>query len=370
VKPDLRRAAVREPRAFRLFPMPKGIYISAKPHGRGGRVSTLSEEKKLEAKRLYVDGFSQKEVGEFLKVDKQVVKRTLKKMGVEPRSQTVRARRHSLNTRFFQFIDTEEKAYWLGFLAADGNVSKCRGNNAITLGLSAKDLAHVELFAKAIGTSAPIRRARSGKGTECAVLSIYCQEMVVDLAQVGIVPCKSLTAKAWNGPEELMAHYWRGVFDGDGSIFLGKQQWGMGLCGSEEMMKQFSSYLEHHGLAGLTTYFRKGIWHLGFTGRPRCRAIADLLYSRATVYLPRKYELAQRLLSDEFMHRPPSRNKLELDGALFRAEYESGASTVVLSKRYGVSDTTINKAIRNAGGKIRTPKECHNVPQFRGESQC
>ena len=46
--------------------------------------------------------------------------------------------------RYFDKINTEEKAYWLGFLYADGSISS--KEDKIELGLAEKDLHHIEKF--------------------------------------------------------------------------------------------------------------------------------------------------------------------------------------------------------------------------------
>ena len=49
----------------------------------------------------------------------------------------------------FEKIDTEEKAYWLGFLYADGSVGS--KDDRIELGLAEKDFHHIEKFRDFIG---------------------------------------------------------------------------------------------------------------------------------------------------------------------------------------------------------------------------
>ena len=46
--------------------------------------------------------------------------------------------------RYFQTIDTENKAYWLGFIYADGCVSK--DLHYLTIDLSIADIDHIEKF--------------------------------------------------------------------------------------------------------------------------------------------------------------------------------------------------------------------------------
>lgn len=51
--------------------------------------------------------------------------------------------------RIFENIDTEEKAYWLGFLYADGCVGS--KESKVELSLAEKDLRHMEKFRSFIG---------------------------------------------------------------------------------------------------------------------------------------------------------------------------------------------------------------------------
>ena len=56
----------------------------------------------------------------------------------------------SFNIHYFDSIDTEEKAYWLGFLFADGAVTQYNHSYDIELSLKIDDKEHVEKFAKTL----------------------------------------------------------------------------------------------------------------------------------------------------------------------------------------------------------------------------
>ena len=62
-----------------------------------------------------------KEIAAILKVAKSTVYKKLKKYNLLKTSRT--CNRYSVNQEFFKDIDTEEKAYWLGFIYADGSIS-------------------------------------------------------------------------------------------------------------------------------------------------------------------------------------------------------------------------------------------------------
>ena len=68
-----------------------------------------------------------------------------------------RPRLYTLNENFFETIDTEDKAYWLGFIYADGYITKSKtGQHNLGIKLSIKDLAHLQKFALDIKTNKPI----------------------------------------------------------------------------------------------------------------------------------------------------------------------------------------------------------------------
>nr|DAG90196.1 MAG TPA: endonuclease [Crassvirales sp.] len=52
------------------------------------------------------------------------------------------------NRDFFSVIDTEEKAYWLGFLYADGFISA--SGNTVGLSISLKDIDHLKKYNNAL----------------------------------------------------------------------------------------------------------------------------------------------------------------------------------------------------------------------------
>ena len=123
--------------------------------------------------------------------------------------------RHRVNHKAFDPPMTPEKAYWIGFLLADG----CVYDNRIVLGLNARDESHVKLFQKFVqGEYYSICRTASNNASTFKFVS---KHMSGRLVKYGIVPCKSLTECFGAGIAELlMSHYVRGVFDGDGSVHM------------------------------------------------------------------------------------------------------------------------------------------------------
>lgn len=129
------------------------------------------------------------------------------------------------NEDFFEVIDTEEKAYWLGFIAADGCVYE-RGPHKERLGfsmsLAEKDYNHLLKFKESLYINQlPHKRKRALFGPE--LISYFYQlsstKLCIDLVNKGITPRKSLILEPpKNVPGELVHHWVRGYFDGDGCV--------------------------------------------------------------------------------------------------------------------------------------------------------
>src|SRR6266446_1171781 len=138
----------------------------------------------------------------------QVIGPLLKRHGVRLRPHYESVRRHTCNYAYFHRVDTEEKAYWLGFLTADGCITT---GDRVTVHLAAEDCGHLFKLKASLGASQTVSRGRRS----CS-LTICSPEMAADLAAHGLLPHKTFSTRAAHIPSWLARHYWRGVLDGDG----------------------------------------------------------------------------------------------------------------------------------------------------------
>jgi hypothetical protein len=126
-----------------------------------------------------------------------------------PRNNPCRVKRH-----FFQVINTDEKAYWLGFLAADGTVYIGGRQHTVRLDLQPRDLHWLTRFRDTIAPGAKITQ----NGDRSYSISIGSQEMAHDLIALGIGPRKSNTLEWPRIPAAFAIPFLLGYFDGDGSF--------------------------------------------------------------------------------------------------------------------------------------------------------
>ena len=225
----------------------------------------------------YTDGSSIKQIADSIGASYSSVRRMLLKSDIRLRPDGCRG--YSLNGSYFKAIDSPEKAYWLGFLATDGSVYGGR------LQINLKDKEHLEKFKIAVGSTAPVKPYLS-HGYRLFKIAFRSKEMVSDLSRHGITPRKSFTVKPWEGPANLLRHYWRGCIDGDG--WVDNEQ--TGFCGNLQMVKGFIDFVE--GALGfrLPTASVGRIFKTQCTGAKR-QAVHDLLYWNCDVALDRKLKL-------------------------------------------------------------------------------
>ena len=220
----------------------------------------------------------------------------LKQKGIEPRTNGETHRKYHVDEMFFDVIDTEAKAYWLGFLTADGTV----GDDHIILGLQEQDVLHLHKFTASLGSNHPVTiRDNKLNGTihRYGQVHIGSMRLAAALKRLGVGERKSFTVRPCEHvPQALLHHYWRGVFDGDGFITLtrsrkvGSTIWLIGLVGNREMVTGFESFIQRFVKAEATIKPHYRIFMIRYGGVALPQAILRLLYQDATIFLTRKHE--------------------------------------------------------------------------------
>lgn len=204
--------------------------------------------------------------------------------------------KYNYNKNAFNRIETEEDAYWLGFLLADGYVSGGI-KPFIQLKLGAKDLEHLKKFVKYLKYDSfnVIKETTGGaysKNNKCYVVKISCKQLSENLKQYGLHGAKSGKEIPYIlKNKELEKHYIRGIIDGDG--WIRSTQTGFGVCGSYSVMEYIKNYIQENimdvSTNNITTH--GSIYKFELTSKIKTQLILKYFYKDATIYLDRKYEL-------------------------------------------------------------------------------
>ncbi|CAG0928705.1 hypothetical protein TFLX_01027 [Thermoflexales bacterium] len=195
-----------------------------------------------------------------------------------------RHRIYTLNEIAFNPPLTDEQAYWLGFLMADGCV---RDDNSITIAVQAADYAHLEQFRAFLGSNHPIYQQQRGT-YHSARLTVASAQLAAALKHYGVIPRKSFVASA-SPVLEPNPHFWRGMIDGDG--FLSWSSKGkapiIGLCGSQAIVSQFAAFCYQVSDTRSNIHTMKNIYEFKVSGLNALPIIAAL-YGVPGSALPRK----------------------------------------------------------------------------------
>ena len=150
---------------------------------------------------------------------------------------------------YFENIDSEIKAYFIGLIIADGNVfvesNKTSNRQAsISITLDSNDEYILEKFKEEVKTNTSV--SHDGRG--CSQISIRSDRMSRDLSKYGIVPRKSFCTYLPLLDSNMMPHLIRGILDGDGSVNAHMLQSGrflhsISFCGTNRLMNDISEYL-------------------------------------------------------------------------------------------------------------------------------
>ena len=233
-------------------------------------------------------------LGEKYGIRRQTISKHLKDLGYEVINYQNRSR---LNEHVFDIIDTEEKAYWLGFLYADGNISS--EGNRLEVRLSIKDLEHLEKFRKFLNLSTEIRTGICNGNGFCH-LSIRNKHLWHTLYNLGCVPAKSLIVtfpkRSFFNDIKLVLDFIRGYVDGDGCLCYYYSNNGcirtqLDLVGTKKFLITVNNIFNNKGHIRNKSCknWENKAYSLRFSDLPS-RKIARILYEHATIYLTRKYK--------------------------------------------------------------------------------
>lgn len=196
------------------------------------------------------------------------------------------------DNRIFEKIDSEEKAYWLGFLYADGCIHQGQYDYRIELGLAEKDYEHLVKFKNFIGKDNKIAYREKTKSYR------YCfrdKKVHSDLIQLGCIPNKSLILQfpTENQVEDIyLKDFLRGYFDGDGSVWESGNVLGLSVLSSYDFLDGLKSKIEIFSKNKIIPIHKElphGGQRITISGK-KVISFLDWIYQSPEVYLDRKYK--------------------------------------------------------------------------------
>lgn len=251
-------------------------------------------EQFCEKKRLARD------IGKDFDISDGAIYKWIEKFGIKrdrPIMSKRYANRYLLNENYFEKIEDERRAYWLGFLAADGCIMNTPGRRFLSIELSQKDEVHLLKLKDDLEYSGPLHYKKPRKCGGPSVCLKVCSPKIVDnLIKNGVVERKSLVLEPPLFLEkDLVRHWIRGLFDGDGSVSHSKDGYVRGeFFGTENVMK-----FVVENVPGTKTVSKKkncnGFSHCFLANEK----MYNYLYLGSGIYLSRKEEIFRLVLKNK-----------------------------------------------------------------------
>ena len=218
--------------------------------------------------------------------------------------------KYTYDLNYFKKIDSQEKAYWLGFLYADGSINtfyddKKLRSMTLELGLSIKDKEHLVKFKESLKSDIPIfNKINKLKGKEYSSVRIQLNstEICNDLCDLGCVPRKTYILRLPSEnivPKIYMRDFLRGFFDGDGclhtSIMGNKPHIVTNITGTSDMLQDISDFLLNNKIIRTRPSIskdkrRENTYRFYIYGTDTNKEFLDYLYKDSKIYLDRKYQ--------------------------------------------------------------------------------
>lgn len=221
-------------------------------------------------------------------------------------SSTTINRKHTVNANYFKNINTQEQAYWLGFIWADGGISKtttrASGPNRLRISQKWEEKHHLDAFQKTIQSDYEITPVTHKNGHVVGQLDINCRPLCEDLQHLGY-DIKSKRIHIPTLQDDLIHHFVRGYFDGDGGLSLYtqqikrwtvcKQEWS--ITGNKHFMQEMKILLTKYANVTATVemkYYKKSpdTASVRYGKKDDIKKLYNYMYTDATVYLQSKHQ--------------------------------------------------------------------------------
>lgn len=208
-----------------------------------------------------------------------------------------KVKKYDLNQHFFEKWN-EKMAYVLGFITADGNI--CKSGRSHMLQIACDDRDVIEKIKCAMSSSSPIHMRSRKNGKVSYQLRISDIITYNNLRKLGIKPRKSLDITPASVPNKYLRHYFRGFFDGDGSVWVSNRTSTKRLVtvfysASFSMAKFIYLVIRHicvdykGKLQKIRTPRKNNFYFSIVLGHRDSLLVYNFMYKQASIFMDRKY---------------------------------------------------------------------------------
>lgn len=249
----------------------------------------MTKRQKKETFLLYKQGVTCGQIAKKFGFTRHAISRFLRKNNILIIKRT--SRKYNINENYFYEIDTEDKAYFLGLMYADGNVAQ--NGDMCKISLQEQDINILEKFKFYINSNQSLyfEKPINDNWSNTYRLCIYNKNFKQGLIKNGCIPKKSLVLKfpvESQVPPHLLRHFVRGYFDGDGHI---TKYGASSVVSSKDFIKALQLNLSN---IGINSYIRDcknpSTKRLIINKKENSLKFLKWIYEDAVVYIDRKYK--------------------------------------------------------------------------------
>lgn len=207
---------------------------------------------------------------------------------------------YQINENYFTNNINENQAYLLGLIVSDGSISYKYGRFQYVC--KSDDIELVNFIRNELNSGHPIKFFREKYHGDRYIRYYFANKKLINsLIDKFDIPkenhsCNNLKIPN-NIPHNMINHFLRGVFDGDGSIWRPKNDsWCFAYTGGENFLLEIGEILKkecniHYRLSFRYSKENKKSCSISTKGTLQLKRIYDFLYKDATIYLKRKHDL-------------------------------------------------------------------------------
>jgi len=235
-------------------------------------VSKLFDDKDWLYEKHCIEKLQLVEIADIANTSFDTISRRMREFEIPVDVNIRRPTKYSYNQNYFSEIDSSDKAYWLGFINADGGIEYEQEKSSsstirLKIHLAKKDINHLHKFLDDIESNVPVKTGKTylkatDKYYDYARVVLYSKKICDDLIDQKIKVNKSTNEQPpLITDKELIRHYIRGYFDGDGSFnywyseFHNKWNCSFNVIGSREIVEYISNFIEQE--LGISSNVRK-----------------------------------------------------------------------------------------------------------------
>ena len=253
---------------------------------------------------LYNSGLSQAKVGELYNVRYYIIGKILRKCGIQGRDDSHKSRKYTINEKYFDNINTDNKAYVLGLLWSDG--CNYTPSNYMKLELQERDKSILDKISIEINSNKPLKfnnlNEKNPNWQNTYRLEIINKHISKKLEELGMVKNKSLVLEfpKWLDVS-LYGPFLRGYFDGDGHIQWNKTKF-ITMASTLQFCEYTKLFCEKELGINCSIYdtvnknSNTKIFHI--CGKEKIKCFLDFIYKDADLYIERKYNVYQQICAE------------------------------------------------------------------------